>query len=227
MRAGVAAEDEIRFRTRAQGAVRLRRSQKVAGDRGDIGRGRRRRRDVQGETAKTHAEQTAKTGAAHEVLFRRQVAKRPCLHARDAAARAEDRWSGHHHRAASNGGGRARLASRVDGEESSGAAARAKAQARSRHRHPRRSGHARSIQQPVHVDCRADGRGAAKHRLFGQHQGAARFLLRGFRRYRFARRQRAAHAGASRLHGSRGRNGHPHEPRQNPSPRRLRHQRAV
>ena len=47
-------------------------------------------------------------------------------------------------------------------------------------RHQGRSGHARDLQQPLHVDRRADGRDAAEHRLFRQHQGAARFLLRGF-----------------------------------------------
>ena len=50
-----------------------------------------------------------------------------------------------------------------------------------RDRHQGRSGDARSVQQPVHVDRRADGRGAAEHRLFGEHQGAARLLLRGVR----------------------------------------------
>ena len=45
-----------------------------------------------------------------------------------------------------------------------------------------RSGDAGSVQQPLHVDRRADGRVAAEHRLFGQHQGAARLLLRGVRR---------------------------------------------
>ncbi len=44
-----------------------------------------------------------------------------------------------------------------------------------------RSGHARGVQQPLHVDRRADGRRAAEHRLFRQHQGAARLLLRGVR----------------------------------------------
>ena len=42
-----------------------------------------------------------------------------------------------------------------------------------RARHPGRSDHARGVQQPVHVDRRADGRDAAEHRLFGQHEGAA------------------------------------------------------
>ena len=53
-----------------------------------------------------------------------------------------------------------------------------------RDRHQGRSDHARGVQQPVHVDRRADGRVAAEHRLFGQHQGAARLLLRGVRRRR-------------------------------------------
>ncbi len=91
----------------------------------------------------------------------------------------------------------------------------------------RRSGHARSVQQPVHVDRRADGRRAAEHRLFGQHQGAARLLLRGVRRRRLARRQRTAHAGASRLDGPRGRDHHPREQGHDRARRRLRHQRAL
>ena len=37
---------------------------------------------------------------------------------------------------------------------------------------------ARDLQQPVHDHRRADGRGAAEHRLLGQHQGAAGLLLR-------------------------------------------------
>ena len=55
---------------------------------------------------------------------------------------------------------------------------REETQAHARHRHPCRPDHAGSVQQPFHVDRRADGRVAAEHRLFGQHQGAARFLLR-------------------------------------------------
>ena len=96
-----------------------------------------------------------------------------------------------------------------------------------RHRHPGRSGDARGVQQPLHVDRRADGRVAAEHRLFRQHQGAARLLLRGVRRRLDAGRQRAAHAGASRLHGPRGRDHHPREPRQDRAGRRLCHQRTL
>ena len=56
--------------------------------------------------------------------------------------------------------------------------ARGAAAAQPRHRHRRRSGDARGLQQPLHVDRRADGRRAAEHRLLRQHQGAARLLLR-------------------------------------------------
>ena len=49
----------------------------------------------------------------------------------------------------------------------------------------------------------------AQHRAVGQHQGAARLLLRRVRRHRRARRQRAASAGAPRLHGPLGRDDHP------------------
>ena len=55
------------------------------------------------------------------------------------------------------------------------------ARARPRRRHQGRSRHARGLQQPLHVDRRADGRRAAEHRLFRQHQGTARLLLRGVR----------------------------------------------
>ena len=95
------------------------------------------------------------------------------------------------------------------------------AQAAERDRHQGRSDHARGVQQPVHVDRRADGRVAAEHRLFGEHQGAARLLLRGVRRRRDAGRQRAAHAGASRLDGPRGRNHHPREQGKDQARRRL------
>ena len=72
-------------------------------------------------------------------------------------------------------------------------------------------GHARDLQPSLHVDRRADGRDAAEHRLFGQHQGAARLLLRRVRPRGPPRRQRAAHAGASGLDGSLGRDDHPRQ----------------
>ena len=112
-------------------------------------------------------------------------------------------------------------------EEPSGAGALRSAAARQGDRHQGRSDHARGVQQPVHVDRRADGRVAAEHRLLGQHQGAARFLLRGVRRRRLAGRQRAAHAGASRLDGPRGRNHHPREQGPDPTGRFLSDQRAL
>ena len=102
-------------------------------------------------------------------------------HPRPAQARREGQRRRHHHRAAPDHRGRARLAGRTDAQKPSGADARQKAQAHLRHRHPCRSGDAGSVQQSVHVDRRADGRVAAEHRLLRQHQGAARFLLRGVR----------------------------------------------
>ena len=72
----------------------------------------------------------------------------------------------------------------------------------------RRSGDAGGLQQPVHVDRRADGPAPGEHRLLGQHQGAARFLLRAVRRAGPADRQCAAHAGASGLDGRIDQDGH-------------------
>ena len=101
------------------------------------------------------------------------------------------------------------------------------APARARHRHPRRSGDARGLQQPVHVDRRADGPAAREHRLLGEHQGAARFLLRAVRRRGQPDRQRAAHAGASRLDGRVDQDRDPRERRAHEAGRRLCAQRAL
>ena len=95
------------------------------------------------------------------------------------------------------------------------------------HRHESRSGDAGDLQSSLHVDRRADGRHAAEHRCFGQHQGAARLLLRSVRPGRTARRQRAAHAGASRLDGPLGRDDHPRQRGPHPSGRCVRPQRAL
>ena len=155
------------------------------------------------------------------------MARRRGLHPRPAFARPQGQRPRHHHRAAPDHRARGRLARRDHREEPSGAEARRQAQAHQGGRHQGRSDHARGVQQPVHVDRRADGRVAAEHRLFGQHQGAARLLLRGVLGRRLAGRQRAAHAGASRLDGPRGRDHHPREQGQNPPRRRLSDQRAL
>ena len=76
-----------------------------------------------------------------------------------------------------------------------------------------RSGDARGVQQPLHVDRRADGGGAGEHRGERDHQGAAGFLLRGVRCARGPHRQRAAHAGASRVDGGERQGDHRAEPR--------------
>jgi 5-oxoprolinase (ATP-hydrolysing) len=70
-----------------------------------------------------------------------------------------------------------------------------------RHGRAARSGAARALQSPFHAGGGADGRGAAGDGRLGQHPRAARLLLRAVRRSRGADRERAAHAGAPRLHG--------------------------
>ena len=133
----------------------------------------------------------------------------------------------HHRRAAPDHRRRARLAGGAYAQEPPGADARQEAQAHARHRHPCRSDHARGVQQSFHVDRRADGRVAAEHRLLRQHQGAARLLLRGVRARRHAGGQRAAYAGASRLHGPLGRDHHPRQCRPDRARRRLCDQRTL
>ncbi len=120
---------------------------------------------------------------------------------RRAAARRHRARPGDHRRAQRHHRRRARLAGRGDAARPPRARTRRSAPAARRHRHPRRSGDAGDLQQPLHVDRRADGPAAREHRLFGQHQGAARFFLRGVRPGGQTDRQRAAHAGASGLDG--------------------------
>jgi 5-oxoprolinase (ATP-hydrolysing) len=88
-------------------------------------------------------------------------------------------------------------------------------------------GDARDLQQSLHVDRRADGRDAPEHGLLGEHQGAARFLLRGVRRGRQPRRQCPAHAGASRLDGQIGRDRDAREQGKDQTRRRLCAERAL
>ncbi len=68
-------------------------------------------------------------------------------------------------------------------------------------RYARGPGDARGVQQPVHGHRRTDGRIVAEHCLFGEHQGAARLLLRGVRPHRRPDRQRAAYSGAPGIDG--------------------------
>ena len=89
--------------------------------------------------------------------------------------------------AASDDRGRGRLARRDNSRRTMSCCDASKAIAAPRgDRREGRSGDAGDLQQSLHVDRRADGRDAAEHRLFRQHQGAARLLLRGVRRARAA-----------------------------------------
>ena len=134
-------------------------------------------------------------------VHRRRLGRGGPVRAGRAAARARRRRPGRHHRGTGHHRGRAGLAGRGDRPRRPAAVSRDGAARPGRGRHRRRPGDAGDLQQPVHVGGRTDGRAPAVHRALGQHQGAARLLLRGLRRRRRPDRQRPAHAGAPRLHG--------------------------
>ena len=121
---------------------------------------------------------------------------------------------------------RAGVAGAGDGARSCGARAGRAAASGGVGGHAGRSGDARGLQQPLHVDRRADGGGAREHRRQRDDQGAAGFLLRGLRRGGRPHRQRAAHAGASRLHGGEREGGDRAEPGDG-ARRRLRAERPL
>ena len=137
------------------------------------------------------------------------------------------RWSRARHRTASDDRRRAGLARRDHGEEPCSPDPRRADRPARGDRRQGRSRHARDLQSSLHVDRRADGGDAAEHRLFGQHQGAARLLLRRVRPRGAPRRQRPAHAGASGLDGPLGRDDHPRQSGPHPPGRRVRAQRAL
>ena len=97
---------------------------------------------------------------------------------------AGDRRAGAGPRSLIGNGGRARLAGGARRRRDAGADAHRPARARARHRHRGRPGAAGDLQQPLHGDRRGNGGRAAIDRGVGQHQGAARFLLRLVRRGR-------------------------------------------
>ncbi len=223
----LARRHEVGVRGRAQIALRFRRREQGAGGRGGLGRGGRRR----GEVLRAHGRDddgAPSRSCAHDpLLFRRRLARGRGLPARCARAGPQGQRPRRHRRAAPDRRGRGWLDREADRQGPSRPHPQQGAGAAGGDRHQGRSGHARDLQQPVHVDRRADGRVAAEHRLFRQHQGAARLLLRGVRRRRHLGRQCAAHAGASRLHGPRGRDHHPREQGHGRARRRLRHQCAL
>ena len=140
------AGDEAGFRESAQGALRLHRPQQADGGRSGVGRGGRRRRQVQRKGDAARARQIAEAGAAHAVFLQRRLAPGQCLHPRSDQDRRTRQRRRHHHRAAPDHRRRARLAGRADGEKPSGADAHQGAQAHARHRHPCRPGDAGSVQ---------------------------------------------------------------------------------
>ena len=215
------------FERRAQKPLRLHRSRQGDRDRGGVGRGDRRRRAPRRAEPPRDLRRAARPGPRDAFLLPRRLARGECLFARGAAGRRQRRWAGAGHRAASDDRRRTGLARRDHGEEPCAPDPRRADAAARGDRRQGRSGHARDLQPSLHVDRRADGRDAAEHRLFGQHQGAARLFLRGFRPPGPPGRQRAAYAGPSRLDGPLGRDDHPRQCRPHPPGRRVRAQRAL
>ena len=142
-----------------------------------------------------------RAGGDHRAdVQRRPLVGRGARAARADAPRSGDRRARDHRRSERHHRGRAGVAGPGDRARPSGARAGAAARdARHRNRGHRRSRDARGVQQPVHEHRRADGRAAAEHGLLGEHQGAARLLVRAVRRGRRPGRQRAAHARAPRI----------------------------
>ena len=85
------------------------------------------------------------------------------LRPRRSRARRQRRRARDHRRADRHQRGRAGLARRGRCRAQPGPDPRRAARAPVRHRHRRRSGHARGLQQSLHVDRRADGRDAREH----------------------------------------------------------------
>ena len=160
-------------------------------------------------------------------LHRRRVPRRRRLRPAAPSPRRRHRGARGDPRGQRDDRRRARLARDVHGAGRPRARADRSGAARARDRHDRRPDPARGLQQPLHGDRRADGRDARQHRLFGQHQGAARFLLRALRRRRQSGRERAAHAGASGLDGREREDDHRAARRHDEAGRRLRAERSV
>ena len=216
------------FERRYRAAVRIPDAGQAAGDRGGRGRGGRRRGEPRrGRPGIRAARRRVDAGEARPDLHRGRVARGARLPARCLAAGRCHRRPRGHRRKKRDDGGRARLEGDAERSRPSRARARRGACACARDRHHRRPGVAGGLQQPVHGDRRADGRHARQHRLFGQHQGAARLLLRAVRRGGQPDRQRAAHAGAPGLDGRERQDDHRRPLGHDAARRRVRAQCAV
>ncbi len=220
--------DDRGVRGPAHPAFRLHHAGAQADRRGDLGGGDRGDREDHRPGTRDAGGPEGAGGPGHR---RERVRRRPAadagLRPRRPRPRRRHRRPGDRRRRQRDDGGRARLARRDHGPRPLDPPPGGRAAEGRGGGHPRRSGDARSVQQPVHVDRRADGGDAGQHRLLGQHQGTAGLLLRGVRPRRPPDRQRAAHAGASRLHGREHRDGDPRAPGHDEAGRRLRPQRPL
>ena len=125
--------------------------------------------------------QDARAGAGPHV-HRRVLGRRGPAPAGQPEARPGGRGPGHPGRGTGYHRGRTGLAGRRHRAGRPAAGTRHGPAGPRRGRPRSRPGAAGDLQQPVHVRRRADGRAAAGHRALGQHQRAARLLLRGLRR---------------------------------------------
>ncbi len=210
------------LRTAAPAALRLRDGRPAADYRGVERRGDRRDRPDRRGAGGAAADGAADAARERARVVRGRVAACSVARPRLAGTGRRRRRAGDHRRSQRHHRRRARLAGGNDRPARSAAQPGGGAANSGSDRHPRRSGDARGVQQPVHVDRREHGGGPRQHRPVGEHQGTAGFFLCGVRSRRRPGRQRAAPAGASRLDG-RERAGGAARPRRRDAARRCLH----
>ena len=151
--------------------------------RGRLGRGDRRIGCARRAAARRGpAVRASRAGSCRRDVHRRHAPLHPGVPACRPRSRRPHRRAGHHRRGERDDRRGAGLGGRSHAGRPSRSRARSGAAGERRDRHQRRPGDARDIQQPLHVDRRADGVRAREHRLLREHQGAARLLLRVVRR---------------------------------------------
>ncbi len=213
-------------RVRVPAALRVPDARTAFDRRGGVGRGGRRRRCRRRDAPRARRRRRAgRKDGAH--VSRRALAGRCARRACERAPGADRLRAGDRRREQRDDDRRAGLDRPHHRARPSRPRAHDGAAGAPRRRHLGRPGPARGVQQPVHEHRRADGAAAAEHGLLGQHQGAARLLVRAVRRRRQPDRQRAAHAGPPRLDERVDQDRDRKERRAHEARRRVRAQRSV
>ena len=203
--ATLAGDRARRSRRRYRAALRLPDAERAADRRGGVGRGgRRRRRAGRDRATRSPRRRRRRAAATRAHVQRRPLARRRAgrcattLRPGDAIAGPGDHRRDATRRPSSSRAGAARVTA-LD-----------HLRARAARRRARRAAPIGTTVDPVLLEvfnnlfmniAEQMGAAAAEHRLLGEHQGAARLLLRAVRRRRQPDRQRAAHAGAPGLDG--------------------------